>query len=95
MIQGVKQQNATIILAEIGPTTVDAFKTVEHLASWVGKSPESYKKRRIKKSSQTARGNTYLKTTLLMIAELTSRSKYHAFSAMYFRLSGWGLKVTP
>ena len=87
-IPGVKQHSAAIILAEIGPT-IEAFKTVGHLASWAGMSPGSYESAGVKKSSRTTRGNKYLKTALIMSGGLAGRSKDPAFS----RLSGRGSKM--
>lgn len=91
-IPGVKQHSAAIILAEIAPT-IEAFKTVGHLASWAGMSPGSYESAGVKKSSRTTRGNKYLKTALIMSGGLAGRSKDPAFSAMYIRLSGRGSKM--
>ncbi|MBA5729207.1 IS110 family transposase [Aerococcaceae bacterium INB8] len=91
-VLGIKETGAATILGEIGPN-VDAFSSVENLASWAGLSLSSYKSAGIKKSSRTTRGNNYLKTVLVRSGGVTGRSKEPAFNQLYYRLSNKGSKM--
>lgn len=91
-IPGVKQHSAAIILAEIGPN-IEAFRTVNHLASWAGLSPGSYESAGKKKASRVTRGNNYLKSALITSGRMADRSRDTAFSLLYHRVSNREIKM--
>ena len=61
------------MLGEIGPN-VDAFSSVNHIASWAGLSQGSYESSGIKNSSRTTRGNKYLRTALVRSGGVAGQS---------------------
>ncbi|MBG9978947.1 transposase [Ruoffia tabacinasalis] len=56
------------MLGEIG-ANIDAFSSVEYLASWTCLSQGSYESSGIKKAYRTTRGNKYLRTALAACAQ--------------------------
>ncbi|MGO4942614.1 transposase [Ruoffia tabacinasalis] len=63
------------MLGEIGPK-VDAFSSVNHIASWAGLSQGSYESSGIKKAYRTTRGNKYLRKALVACAQKRLRIVY-------------------
>lgn len=90
-IPGVKQTTIEIVLAEIGPT-IEAFKTVKHLASWTGICPGSYESGGIRKGARITKGNKYLKTALYHAGRTAGHSKSDVFSTFYQRIARRGSK---
>ena len=85
-ISGISQTTAQVVIAEVGPT-VEAFETVERLASWAGLCPGSYESAGIQYGSKTTRGNRYLKAALCRAGLTAGRSNHQEFRAIYFKFS--------
>ena len=81
-IPGVGESSAKTILSVIG-TDMSRFPTASHLASWAGVCPcnnESAGKRR---SGKTRKGNSRLRTTLVLCLQGASRAKGSFYAAQY------------
>ncbi len=85
-IPGIGKLTAEVVLAEIGDN-VDAFETVEKLASWAGLCPGSYESAGIRKSSHITAGNKYLKAALCRAGIIAGRSNSEVFRSYYHNLS--------
>ena len=85
-IPGISKTTAQVIIAEVGPT-VDAFDSVERLASWAGLCPGSYESAGIQYGSKTTRGNRYLKAALCRAGLTAGRSSHEGFRAIYYKFS--------
>ncbi len=85
-IPGIKEANATAILAEIGPN-MDQFETAENLCSWAGICPGNNRSAGKSKSSHIKRANKFLLASLVEASwgavhkrESGFRRKYHRWS---------------
>ena len=85
-IPGVGQLSAATILAETGPD-LDAFPTVEKMASWAGLCPGNRESAGIQKGPQTTHGNPYLRTALVQCAWAAIRKKNSVFRSRFQRLA--------
>lgn len=84
-IPGVGESSAKTILSVIG-TDMSRFPTAAHLASWAGVCPGNNESAGKRKSGKTRKGNTLLRTTLVICAQGASRAKGSFFAAQYSRL---------
>jgi transposase len=84
-IPGVDRTVAAILLAELGPD-MSAFKSGAHLAAWAGVCPGNNESAGQRKSSQTRKGNLYLKTALVEAALAASRKAGSYLKDKFFRL---------
>ena len=84
-IPGVGESSAKTILSVIG-TDMSRFPTASHLASWAGVCPGNNESAGRRRSGKTRRGNTLLRTTLVLCAQGASRAKGSFFAAQYSRL---------
>jgi transposase len=84
-IPGVDRTVAAILLAELGPD-MSAFKSGAHLAAWAGVCPGNNESAGQRKSSQTRKGNHYLKTALVEAALAASRKAGSYLKDKFFRL---------
>lgn len=78
-IPGVGESSAKTILYVIG-TDMSRFPTVSHLASWAGVCPENNESAGKRRSEKTRRGNSLLRTTLVLCAQGASRAKGSFFA---------------
>ena len=84
-IPGVGENSAKTILSVIG-TDMSRFPTAAHLASWAGVCPGNNESAGRRRSGKTRRGNSLLRTTLVLCAQGASRAKGSFFAAQYSRL---------
>lgn len=84
-IPGVGECSAKTILSVIG-TDMSRFPTASHLASWAGVCPGNNESAGKRRSGKTRKGNSLLRTTLVICAQGASRAKGSFFSAQYSRL---------
>ena len=84
-IPGVGESSAKTILSVIG-TDMSRFPTASHLASWAGVCPGNNESAGKRRSGKTRRGNSLLRTTLVLCAQGASRAKGSFFAAQYSRL---------
>lgn len=84
-IPGVGEHVAHTIVAEIG-VDMDRFPSAGHLASWAGMSPGNHESAGKRKSGQTTKGSTYLRTALIEAAWAASHGKGTYWAAKYKRL---------
>lgn len=84
-IPGVGENSAKNILSVIG-TDMSRFPTASHLASWAGVCPGNNESAGKRRSGKTRRGNSLLRTTLVLCAQGASRAKGSFFAAQYSRL---------
>ena len=73
-IPGVGENSAKTILSVIG-TDMSRFPTAAHLASWAGVCPGNNESAGKRRSGKTRRGNSLLRTTLVLCAQGTSRGE--------------------
>ena len=84
-IPGVGENSAKTILSVIG-TDMSRFPTAAHLASWAGVCPGNNESAGKRRSGKTRRGNSLLRTTLVLCAQGASRAKGSFLAAQYSRL---------
>ena len=84
-IPGVGESSAKTILSVIG-TDMSRFPTASHLASWAGVCPGNNESAGKRRSGKARRGNSLLRTTLVLCAQGASRAKGSFFAAQYSRL---------
>ena len=84
-IPGVGESSAKTILSAIG-TDMSRFPAASHLASWAGVCPGNNESAGKRRSGRTRRGNSLLRTTLVLCAQGASRAKGSFFAAQYSRL---------
>jgi len=84
-IPGVSVHTAHILIAELG-TDMSRFESAGHAASWAGLTPGKNESAGRNYSSQTAKGNKYLKSALVQAAH-TQRRADNYLGAQYRRLA--------
>lgn len=84
-IPGVGEHVAHAIVAEIG-VDMARFPSDGHLASWAGMSPGNHESAGKRRSGQTTKGSTYLRTALIEAAWAASHGKGTYWAAKYKRL---------
>lgn len=85
-VTGLGTTSAQAVVAVIG-TDMGRFPTDNHISSWAGLCPgdnESAKKRR---SGKTRKGNSLLRTTLIVCAHSAAKVKHSYFRAQFQRIS--------
>jgi transposase len=84
-IPGVGRRTAEVLVAEVG-TDMRQFPTAEHLASWAGLCPGNNESAGRRKSGRTRKGNPWLRTALVEVAQAAGRAKRTYLGAQYQRL---------
>jgi transposase len=84
-IPGVGRRTAEVLVAEVG-TDMDQFPTAQHLASWVGLCPGNNESAGKQKSGRTRKGNPWLRSALVEVAQAAGRAKRTYLGAQYQRL---------
>ena len=74
-----------MIIAELG-VDMSVFQSVSQLASWAGVCPGTNESAGKPKSSRMPKGNVYLKTALVEVANAASRAKGTYLREKFYRL---------
>ncbi len=82
-IPGISEKAAVRLLIELGGDKLDAFKTAEHLASWIGVCPGNNESAGKRKSGRTRKGNYYLRRILCECANAAVRAKGTTLQSKY------------
>jgi transposase len=85
-IPGINAMTAQAIVAEIG-TNMAQFPHANQLASWAGLCPGNDESAGKRRSGKIAKGNRWLRPTLVQAAWAAGRSKDSYLSALYRRLA--------
>jgi transposase len=85
-IPGVGRRTAEVLVAEIG-TDMRQFPTARHLASWAGLCPGNNESAGKRKSGRTRKGNPWLQTALVEVAQAAGRARQTYLGAHYRRLA--------
>ncbi len=84
-IPGIGRYVAEALIAEIG-TDMRRFPTAGHLASWAGMCPGNNESAGKQKSGRTRKGNPWLRSALVEVAQAAGRAKRTYLGAQYQRL---------
>jgi transposase len=84
-IPGVEWSAAATMIAEMG-VDMSAFRSVEHLASWVGVCPGNHESAGKRKKAKSRKGNVHLTTALVEAAHAASRKKGSYYKDKFHRL---------
>ena len=84
-IPGVGRRTAEVLVAEVG-TDMGQFPTAHHLASWAGLCPGNNESAGKRRSGRTRKGNPWLRTALVEVAQAAGRAKRTYLGAQYQRL---------
>lgn len=85
-IPGIGKTSAQAIISVIG-TNMERFPTDAHISSWAGLCPGSNESAHKRKSGKTTKGNSLLRSTLVVCAHSVVRNKSTYFSAQFARIS--------
>jgi transposase len=85
-ITGIGNTSAQAIISVIG-TDMSRFKTDAHISSWAGLCPGDNQSAGKRKSGKTRKGNSLLRTTLIICAHSAVKNKSSYFHAQFMRIS--------
>lgn len=86
-IGGIADASAKAILAVIG-TDIKRFPLDAHISSWSGLCPGNNESAKKRYSGKTNKGNSLLRTTLIICAHAAVKMKNTYFSAQFNRIRG-------
>jgi transposase len=84
-VPGIGRRTAEVLIAEIG-TNMEQFPTAQQLASWAGLCPGHNESAGKRKSGRTRKGDVWLRTGLVEVAQAAGRAKRTYLGAQYQRL---------
>ena len=85
-VTGIGADSAKAIIAVIG-TDMSRFPTDAHISSWAGLCPGDNESAKKRGSGKTRKGNTLLRTTLVICAHAAAKVKGSYFHAQFHRIS--------
>ncbi len=83
-IPGIARRTAEMLVAEIG-TDMGQFPSAAHLASWAGLCPGNHESAGKRQSGRTRKGDPWLRSGLVEVAQAAGRSKQTYLGAQYQR----------
>lgn len=83
-IPGIDLTSSLLILAEIGATPMNSFKSPEHLCSWAGLSPRNDESAGKIKSKKILHGNPYIKSILCQVAWAAVKCRNSSFADWFW-----------
>ena len=84
-VPGIGQTSAQAIISVIG-TDMSRFPTDKHISSWAGLCPGNNESAGKRRSGKTRKGNSLLRSTLLVCAHSAVKVKSSYFYAQYMRI---------
>ena len=84
-VPGFDHVAAAAVIAEMG-TDMSVFATAKRLASWAGLAPGSHESAGKKRDTPTRKGNRWLRTMLVQVAQVVVRMKDSPWRAPFTRL---------
>jgi transposase len=84
-VRGFDYVAAAAVIAEMG-TDMSVFATAKKLASWAGLAPGSHESAGKKRDAPTRKGNRWLRTMLVQVAQVVVRMKDSPWRAPFARL---------
>ncbi|MBP5718580.1 MAG: IS110 family transposase [Abditibacteriota bacterium] len=84
-VPGIGQTSAQAVIAVIG-TDMNRFPTDKHISSWAGLCPGNNESAGKRRSGKTRKGNSLLRSTLLVCAHAAVKVKSSYFYAQYTRI---------
>ncbi len=85
-VTGLGETSAQAVISVIG-TDMERFPTDAHISSWAGLSPGSNESAKKRKSGRTTKGNSLLRSTLIVCAHAAVKAKNSYFHAQFQRIS--------
>lgn len=85
-IPGIANTSAQAIISVIG-TDMERFPTDKHISSWSGLCPGDNESAKKRKSGKTRKGNSLLRSTMIVCAHSAVRHKESYFYAQFKRIS--------
>ena len=85
-IPGIAERSSQIVISVIG-TDMDKFPTDAHISSWAGLCPGNNESAHKRKSGRTTKGNSLLRSTLIICAHSAVKNKKSYFYAQFKRIS--------
>ncbi len=85
-VTGLGVTSAQAIISVIG-TDIERFPTDAHISSWAGLCPGDNESAKKRKSGRTRKGNSLLRTTLIVCAHSAAKVKNSYFHAQFHRVN--------
>lgn len=85
-VTGIGNTSAQAIISVIG-SDMSRFPTDRHISSWAGLCPGDNESAKKRKSGKTKKGDSLLRTTLIVCAHVAVKNKNSYFYAQYMRIS--------
>lgn len=85
-VTGIAKLSAQQIIAVLG-TDMSRFPTAAHLSAWAGLCPGNNESAKKRKNARTRKGNSLLRTTLIVCAHSAAKVSSSYFYAQYKRIS--------
>jgi transposase len=85
-IPGIAQRSSQIVISVIG-TDMSKFPSDAHISSWAGLCPGNNESAHKRKSGKTSKGNSLLRSTLIICAHSAVRNKESYLYAQFKRIS--------
>lgn len=85
-VTGIGNTSAQAVISVIG-TDMERFPTDAHICSWAGLCPGDHESAKKRKTGKTRKGNSLLRSTLIICAHSAVKNKKSYFYAQFMRIS--------